>query len=75
MPRSSSLVTILGLSSLTDLTHTFSTSLSLEGAKKAMLLPFGDTCIVASSNGTVFGMQSMTVQGQQHSSREQIKGE
>ena len=75
MPRNSSLVTILGLSSLADLTHTFSTSLSLDGAKKAMLLPFGDTCIMASSHRTVFGMHSRTVQGQQQSSREQIQGE
>ena len=44
MPRSSSLVTILALSSSTDLTHTFSTSLSFEGARYAKLLPFGESC-------------------------------
>ena len=55
MPRSSSLVTILALSLSIDLTHTFKTSLSSEGAKYARLLPSGDTY----KTGTTAGVQLM----------------
>jgi hypothetical protein len=45
MPRNSSFVTIFAFSLLMGLTHTFSTSLSSDGARKARLLPSGDTCV------------------------------
>jgi len=51
MPRNSSFVTIFACSLSMDLTHTFSTSLSSDGARKARLLPSGDTCDTHANHG------------------------
>ena len=51
MPRNSSFVTIFAFSLSMGRTHTFSTSLSSEGARKARLWPSGDTCDTCANHG------------------------